>query len=218
MEETLDLSFDRLLMMMIMRFGYLRANPTNATTHVTTPLCSHWYTPTYMVQPSRGHPQEVLIHFVTWSTKYLSRCKYQIAQRCAVSTGLGRLNGTAVPDKWRLRRWIIYIYIYTHTHTHTHIHICGCVCVRASLPASFRVQRLAKKDSCYSDLCRRNLLANFLEFSLHKTKQTKLLKCSSWSESSLCHVLLLQKETQLAVSGMLQLKHTHIESKHESLQ
>ena len=115
--------------MMIMRFGYLRANPTNATTHVTTPLCSHWYTPTYMVQPSRGHPQEVLIHFVTWSTKYLSRCKYQIAQRCAVSTGLGRLNGTAVPDKWRLRRWIIYIYIYTHTHTYTYLCVCVCACV-----------------------------------------------------------------------------------------
>jgi hypothetical protein len=37
-----------------------------------------------MFQPSRGHPQGVLIHFVSRVKKYLSRCKYQIKQLCLI--------------------------------------------------------------------------------------------------------------------------------------
>ena len=78
----------------------------------------------------------------------------------------------------------IYIYIYIY---------CVCVCVCACFPTGIisGPQALQKRTHVIAFYCRLKLLANFLEFSLHKTKQTKLLKCSSCSESSLCHVLLL---------------------------
>ena len=37
-----------------------------------------------MFQPSSGHPQEVLIHFVSRVNKIVSRCKYLIKQQRVV--------------------------------------------------------------------------------------------------------------------------------------
>jgi len=39
----------------------------------------------YMFQPSSGHPQGVLIHFMSRSTAYVSRCKYQMKEQHVVS-------------------------------------------------------------------------------------------------------------------------------------
>ena len=63
-----------------------------------------------------------------------------------------------------------------------------CAHSRASLPASFRVHRLAKKDSRYSDLLQTKATGELPEILVAQDKAD----CSSWCESSVCDVLLLQ--------------------------
>ena len=60
----------------------LCTNMTNALMYVNTTVFILWHS--YMFQPSRGHPQGVLILFMT---KYMSRCKYKIKEmRVATAT------------------------------------------------------------------------------------------------------------------------------------
>jgi len=51
----------------------------NALIYVNTTLFT--LSQSYMFQPSSGHPQGVQIHFMSGTTKYVSRCNYQTKEQ-----------------------------------------------------------------------------------------------------------------------------------------
>jgi hypothetical protein len=124
---------------------------------------------------------------------------------------LGRPNGTVVGNEWKWWKWIyIYIYIYRC--------VCVCVCVCASLPASFRVHRLAKKDSYYSDLLHTNAIGELLGILVAQDKADEVSKMQQLVWKFFVRRLAFIEGNSNLPWGMLQLKHTYIESQHESLQ
>jgi hypothetical protein len=64
------------------------------------------------------------------------------------------------------------------TKVDIYIYMCVCVCVylRVSVWLHFGSTGLPKWTHVIAIYCRRTLLANFLEFSLHKTKQDEVAK------------------------------------------